>query len=372
MPLPRVLPLAQIRDILLPSAYKLPPPTSSRSLTPPASPVVARPKRPRNSEAPAPPPQNEGTRNVRRSLDYLFGDEEEEEDPEELEERRERIKRRAIQTESSSIPSSSQSQVLPVPENAGPRVWTRAELVKRVRASEAEIADALRQLGAVEMDGGVRLIDSELSWSVIDLILALALENEWWDAAEKSKEKEVEGKAEITAAMVAGMLRDTQFTDYPLPIVTECLRRICVEREGGYFSLERDKVYECRARQLLEMKGEWKAREFYDVWAQLLPEGVTEAQCSALLLSKGVALTLKEGQDDVIRSFPAELLPSDPKERLKRLFQEQPSWTIEQMEPFVKAVVPSNLSTEQFLLKHTRSVVQMREGKQTRVFVTRI
>lgn len=80
--------------------------------------------------------------------------------------------------------------------------------------------------------------------------------------------------------------------------------------------------------------GVWERAAFLLEWEASLPS--THRPDAAWL--RGVALEEKAGGEDRVRYLPADAMPLDPVERLRRLFDARKKWALEDMAPYLRCV----------------------------------
>ncbi len=82
----------------------------------------------------------------------------------------------------------------------------------------------------------------------------------------------------------------------------------------------------------------WERAAFLLEWEASLPS----THCPDPAWLSGVALEEKasaaSGGEERLRYLPAEALPLEPVERLKRLFEARKRWSLEEMTPYVRCV----------------------------------
>lgn len=78
----------------------------------------------------------------------------------------------------------------------------------------------------------------------------------------------------------------------------------------------------------------WERAAFLLEWEASLPS--THRPDAAWL--RGVALEEKVGGEDRLRYLPAEAMPLDPVERLRRLFDARKKWSLEEVAPYLRCV----------------------------------
>ena len=258
--------------------------------------------------------------------------------------------------------------------------YTTEELLGEVQASEAELQEGLRELGALQIDGRWRVVDAAYLAEIFDLILSLCIEHDWPLGAVSSKE-------------CCAALSDENYC----PVAIQHALRVHARsedsgegKEGGSgggteagavagaeaegktcWELDLTKVAMFKAKRLLQerraQKGigpnaAWPVDDFMDAWAGSLPEGVPVAM-EAL---RGIALC--SNNDDsgdsavssvkenvVVEHYPASELPRDAKGRFQALFDKRAKWDLVDLDPYVDGLVNASTTKAKILLKYTRS-----------------
>lgn len=129
------------------------------------------------------------------------------------------------------------------------------------------------------------------------------------------------------------------------------------------FELDSARIATFKAERLLKLgrqrtdgaarKGNvWGREEFVDAWSASLPDG-----CGVdLAYLRGTAL-VHDDKTATVEYFPASALPAGAKERFKILFEKRAKWELQDLEPYVDALVTVGTTKAQLLLKHTRSSI---------------
>ncbi|XP_041975696.1 sister chromatid cohesion protein DCC1 [Aricia agestis] len=218
------------------------------------------------------------------------------------------------------------------------KLLTYEDLLDRVQASRAELADELEKIQAVQVDEHYRLLDFDYEFRVLSYMLDLIEENSW--ALDRiSREETLESLKDLI----------------PRPILEAMFRFYTEEsvREGAaqYYRYREGKVCRYLARVLLNSAGKFNLAEFMQAWRDSVPEGMVtdESQLS------GVALIDKSSTPQVIWGFVEEDLPEDIGERFKVLFQTKPKWTVDEISPYIQLYATEKLNVNALLTKHARA-----------------
>lgn len=239
-----------------------------------------------------------------------------------------------------------------------PDIYTFDDLRHLVQASDAEIHAGLTSVGAVEIDGYWRIVDATYIYKIADNILDVIAEHKWELNAIEVDAVENEIAADKTASK---------------EIARHCLLQMC-KPQGGEDSeknvAEIDSVKLCRLRAAEIFSGaetkELQYEEFKRLWETRCPYKVNPTD----EMLKGLALVIDDVQEIAadktaseeigkykkVRYFPLDALPPSADQRFSILFEEKPSWTMEELSPYVSDLTSGSTTIAQLLLKHARSV----------------
>ncbi len=211
------------------------------------------------------------------------------------------------------------------------------QLRATVQCSEAELAAELGRLCVADLRGAVRLVEPEFEHRLMDLLLAVALENGWrWEALPASEAEQLlaeECDEEVTRAVLAQY--GTAATG------------------GGTVRLDARKVALLKARFLLLAKPVWIAAEFLAALGEALPQSDYFAPL-AVADCFGFAIVEEKGALTSVRHFALDraAFGDAPEEAFAQLFAARPTWPLEQIAPFVQPLTSPAMSLDLLLLRH--------------------
>ncbi|KAJ7373842.1 Sister chromatid cohesion protein DCC1 [Desmophyllum pertusum] len=221
-------------------------------------------------------------------------------------------------------------------------LYTLLDLLSKVQASETELLEALKKIGALEIDGCWRLLDADYKERVVVGILTLLEEKDWSYEA-------------VPMIECCDILEELE----PRNILEHCLN--CygevtdMDIDSGdniiHYKLSEDKICRFYAEYLLRKAGRFNYHEFMDSWQQSVPEGmITKSEHLA-----GIALMDMKSLPPVIWHFPASALPGDLALRFMKLFKVQPKWTFDEIQPYISDLEAPGQSLNALLMKYARS-----------------
>ena len=241
-----------------------------------------------------------------------------------------------------------------------PRGFTLDELDADARASRAEIQSALDVGPAFRGDDGRwRGIDEEYLEHAMDIAVVTAQGNGWELGA-------IPGGAVANAMIADG---------FPAAVTAKALATFCSRAGGGggggggggdgddvTWSVDAAKLCAAKASRVLDEAPpgggggsgapRWRLDAFLERWRSKTPEDVRGGCVEANL--RGLALVDKaaDGGGGFVRAFRASQLPRNLKERFAAIFAFKPRWTLEELEPYLKATADATVEAQ--LLKYTR------------------
>lgn len=229
-------------------------------------------------------------------------------------------------------------------------VFTTQRLREVIQASDSELYQNLEKINAVEIGGYWRLLHPDYDSKVFDAILDLVSEHQWATDA-------------VSAAAVAEQLQ----TDFSETVSTHVLRCYSLkqdpEDDKDIFRLDVNKVALFRAIQLFVERNPYPYLLFMRQWEDVMPYGMVPHPD----MLKGHAVVESTIPSDADKSgkqwsyFPVGALASEPRQRLRQLFQKRERWSFEAIAPYVADLPAPGQPLDQFLLKNTR-VVNTAEG----------
>ena len=234
------------------------------------------------------------------------------------------------------------------------RRLTLEELEVTVQASGAELRKALCEARALPINSRWCVLDLQLEQDIIEACLSLCVEHDW----------------ALSAVPVAECVRlcVAQFAEFDEASVRHCLRTHSAQAADAEWeawlrvadldevSLDPAAISCFRARSLLSECDAWPKDKFLEMWADGLPSGHPPPDESHL---KGLAIFFAPASADeapMLQALPLTSLSLVPKERFATLFNVKRSWTLDELEPYVRGLVDPSSSTTKLVLQFARSV----------------
>ncbi|KAL6769983.1 hypothetical protein ACKKBG_A33125 [Auxenochlorella protothecoides x Auxenochlorella symbiontica] len=213
---------------------------------------------------------------------------------------------------------------------------TLADLLSHVQMSEGELAAALAQRGALELDGRWCALHPSYADTALQLIFLCAGERGWDLGATLPR-------ADMHAALEqSGM--DPR-------VAGHCLERFGRAGVAGEdWALDPKEACRQEARRQLSERPTWSCGDFEASLRHALPESVP-ADLSCL---GGIAVI--DEASATLQYLPLDSLPADPAGRFGALFAMRPRWRLEELEPYLQGLADPGQSLEGLLLKYTRAI----------------
>ncbi|EFA77629.1 hypothetical protein PPL_12236 [Heterostelium album PN500] len=137
-------------------------------------------------------------------------------------------------------------------------------------------------------------------------------------------------------------------------------------QEDGYYKLNSDLICIFRGKQILCENKSMEMSKFMESWIDVLPIGFTPKfeQLS------GIAITTTKSSKPFATYFNQEELTIVPKDRMTLMFKQNPKWTLPDMLPYIKPILPANeKSIETFILKFARATTA--PGTKEKIYISR-
>uniref|UniRef100_A0A7E4VPC3 Sister chromatid cohesion protein DCC1 n=1 Tax=Panagrellus redivivus TaxID=6233 RepID=A0A7E4VPC3_PANRE len=218
------------------------------------------------------------------------------------------------------------------------------EVLDIIQFSEAEIRAAMERLPVVEYDALLRYLKRSFREDMLGKLVDVI--DDYTIDGISTKEMDRTAMREFFSDEYPVVFIDWLHRTYALPNGTPNHKAICRDR----------------AVELLSKENSLGITAFERKMSNLLPIG-TEFDSEAL---KGVAIIKNTvGRGQIVEYLNVEDMPPDSKQRLEILFKVQPSWSAEDIEPYVIDFCTSKASVGAFLLKNCQSV---KEGN-AKVFI---
>jgi sister chromatid cohesion protein DCC1 len=246
------------------------------------------------------------------------------------------------------------------------RPYAFSELFELVQCSEAELQQALADMGAFEIDGKFRVFEKAYLTRLIDQILSIVV-GEKMDPqkfqsialVEKLRNEHLPEVIEQGLTLIANQLGD----------------------EVSSYALQVEQVTVFRAKQLLSRTDgdraglkRWRMEDFMDAWQDSLYGLLSTAQARNnnldMSLINKFALVETDSEGKYVEKYFATDLPTAVKLRFAALFERRSKWLEQDLKPFVEDIVAPGKSMASLLLKNTRnSMTATRDenGKEIKV-----
>mmetsp|Transcript_10093 Transcript_10093/g.10183 ORF Transcript_10093/g.10183 Transcript_10093/m.10183 type:complete len:378 (+) Transcript_10093:108-1241(+) len=233
------------------------------------------------------------------------------------------------------------------------QLYKYLELRSRISASEKELNVALSELHVTEINGYCRILDQITLYETYKELIDTIIEEKW--------QIESIPNALMVGERAACSGLDPVFLHHALSTLGTCVNEL--------WKLDSDEISKIVAHILFQERvctkpnTLWPKEDFLFTWASRLP-GTANPSLNLLL---GIAVLEESISVDggAYRYLPLKDLPKDAKERFQHLFTVRPSYSLEEITPYLEDLVgkpglPKN--TTELLLLHTRLV----DGKYVR------
>ena len=214
---------------------------------------------------------------------------------------------------------------------------TTEMLLDTVQASEEELIEGLKQLGAIQLENQWIMLEINYQEKAFSQILALVEEKCWsWK--------------EIPLNETCDMLSEL----YPSFVLEHCLQMYGeeIDKENKVFSLIENKVCTYYAEYILRPAlGKFNFHEFISAWEESVPDGMK----TSLDQLKGIALVDMKNHPPVIWHFAEQDLPDTPAERFTLLFKARSKWKEDDITPYITNILGPNQKLSSLFLKYARS-----------------
>ncbi|ODN04174.1 Sister chromatid cohesion protein DCC1 [Orchesella cincta] len=214
-------------------------------------------------------------------------------------------------------------------------------LLEKVPASREEIVKHLEEIRVVDINGNLRLVESDYLFRIFSQVLNCVDENSW-----SSTQIEKDVVVATLSSLVLPFFVEKVFEWFFVPF-----------EEAGASSSKVKYTYQentvCRfvGETLLKSMGKFNLREFMKVWQESVPEGL---KVSPNQLS-GIAVYDEDCSPPVIWHFPEDNLPETFTDRLALLFETKARWKLNEISPFTEVFSPPSQNVGNLLTKYARS-----------------
>ncbi|KAL3685004.1 hypothetical protein R1sor_003026 [Riccia sorocarpa] len=233
------------------------------------------------------------------------------------------------------------------------RLVTWDELSASIQASDSQLKEELKKLGAAEIGKYWRTVDPGYMQNLLEILLNTAVQDDW----------------SLKALREAEVVRRLEGDGFPPQVVVSCLEKFGVQvqpasgedgstshetahggQETAVWALDEGKICGQYAKILLSMKPKWKVEEFIEEWGLITPSWTAPH----IDMLRGEVLVEKIGMESWLHEFSSSLLPTRPDARFSALFSRRSKWEWEDLEPYLRDLKIPGQSVEAMLLKYTR------------------
>lgn len=240
--------------------------------------------------------------------------------------------------------------------SSGHQGHTLDQLLNRLQGSRAEVEAALKQVGAVEIDGKWFKLPPDLAAHLLQLLLLSCASNGWSLKAVPGTEAVValcEDEVDPRLASHCLTLFGRRCEDDSSPPTKSPSQNLAVGASStGTWMLEDHKVARHFTRLLLLERETWDLDGFLAALRAKLDEARAEDVAISEDNLKGEALVDRSTKS--LRRFPEGELPVLPEERFNALWAAQPRWPAEDIEPYVESLQVPGQDSKALLLRYAR------------------
>ncbi|XP_075238539.1 sister chromatid cohesion protein DCC1 isoform X1 [Lycorma delicatula] len=220
------------------------------------------------------------------------------------------------------------------------KLYSTDDLLNICQASPAELEEGLRSIGACCIDGYWRLLDFDYHLRVFSQLLNLVDSNSWpLDGIPETET--IEALVDIFPSVIVQHI----FNQYATPTYER-------NDEGdALFSFIEDKVCRFLGEALLRdgAGAEYDFEEFMAAWQSSVPEGM-HTNFNQL---EGLAIAYKNNKKvQQIKLCLEQDLPRNVHERAEYLFSIKQNWTIQEITPFIKLLLPDKVTVRSVIMKY--------------------
>ncbi|KAL2653242.1 hypothetical protein R1flu_021370 [Riccia fluitans] len=232
------------------------------------------------------------------------------------------------------------------------RLYTWDELSASIQASDRQLKEELKKLGAAEIGKYWRTIDPGYMHNLLEILLSTAIQDDW----------------SFKALRESVVLRRLEADGFPPQVVLSCLETFgirvhpsgedsstshgtaSVGEDTPVWALDEGRICGQYAKVLFSAKPKWRMDDFMEEWRVITPSWMTPH----IDMLRGEALVEKVGMDTWLDEFSSSLLPTRPDARFSALFRRRSKWEWEDLEPYFRDLKIPGQSLEAMLLKYTR------------------
>ena len=224
-------------------------------------------------------------------------------------------------------------------------LYTRKDLDETILSSPEELSTMLKEMGAIEIDGYIRLCSFKAVISVHRAIIDTIIEKDW-NINEIDRSKCL-----------------LEIPDIDIVLLDHALSRLGIKNENGTWALRSNEVARVVAHTIFldsssvsiaasssQLSERLPCDDFMALWASRTP-GLDVPSEEAL---GGIALRI----DGYYNYFPVEKMSGEIDTRFQQLFDFKKKYTLEEIQPYIRDFVgkPGQSSEMELMLKYCRKV----------------
>eukprot|EP00466_Bigelowiella_natans_P021518 jgi/Bigna1/133518/aug1.21_g8226 len=210
------------------------------------------------------------------------------------------------------------------------------DMAVHIQASDLQVRQLLKTLNAVRINGFWRLVEERFDDELIEFTLATIEMNGW----------------PIEGIPVQKCVEEMK-ADFPEALVRHALNRLSRQPpKNGSQPLDPERICVFKLELLFHKQKTIPERALMDVWEKALPYGLKPEK---KMLSGYAALRKVNGSMEWIHMNHWHL-PQTPSDRLRILFDIQPRWKLEELEPYMKYLKLPGDTLEALVLRYAREV----------------
>ncbi|KAI9098047.1 sister chromatid cohesion protein Dcc1 [Phlyctochytrium arcticum] len=223
----------------------------------------------------------------------------------------------------------------------GSQYYTTEELLDIIQASEDELRIGLEELGAVEIDGKWRLLESSYQESILKYLLISAAADE----------------LDLDNLSVEQCLASMMDSGYSPELIRHTVKYFATEDDDAIDDSSRRKLCASKVGRFIGKQALANAESpktnldlFMLDWQSAVPEPFKVD----LSMLAGLCLVEDGPTGQSIIYFPKSRLPMDEKGRFEMLFNVRKKWAHEEFVPYISDLAPTTKKLDAILLKYAR------------------
>jgi hypothetical protein len=216
--------------------------------------------------------------------------------------------------------------------------YTEMELRDMILCSEEELRRMLKIVGAIDIDGYMRLCSQQALHDLNALLISTIIEKDW--------DIRYISKAECVA----------EIPNIDIFVLDHALGRLGrINSDGNTWTLFQTNLACAVAHLILKENREVEIQEFMSLWHSRTPGRLTLSE----ELLRGIAMKSEDGSKFVY--FPVETLSWQEKTRFEQLYEIRNRYTLEEIQPYIQdflSATGENRKSNELglLLKYTKLV----------------